>query len=245
MGVESFTSFELFQGGFGLAMLTVNFLLGIRIVSKYRTIKRKELITVGLMLIFLYSAWWGSAISFITILVFNVDVSDTFYIIISYGLIPIASLLWMYSFALLVYPHSKWKLFLIYLVFNFAYVIIFFYYLITNPSLLVIRVSKIDSETELVVTSYVMITLAISLITTFIFMRKSMLSPDKTIQWKGKLIFLALVIFVIGAVLDSVVSLTPPTLFFTRLILMISSVISYIGWIMPPRVAKLLSKEEA
>ncbi|MHA1803624.1 MAG: hypothetical protein ACTSU4_03695 [Promethearchaeota archaeon] len=245
MGIESFTSLELFYGTFELLTLTVNFLLGFRIVSKYFSYKQIELVTVGLMLIFLFSPWWGSAIAFITILVFNVDVSDTFYIFISFGLIPIASLLWMYSFALLVYPYSKWKILLIYLAFNIAYIIIFFYYLVTDPSLLAIRVSKFDSETKLIVASYVLITIAINLLTILIFIRKSMQSPNRVIQWKAKLILLAFLFFGIGAILDSVISLIALTLFITRLILLISSIIFYIGWTMPPKLAKLIVKEAA
>ncbi len=243
MGIESFTSFELFQGFIGITQLTLNFILGLRIVSKYYTFKRIELITIGFMLVFLTSPWWGSGLSFLSLLFFNVNLSDTAYIVISYGLIPITSLLWMYSFGLLVYPHARRKIFFVYLAFNLVYLIIFFYLLNISPSLLAIRVSELDSETQLFVSSFVLITLAISLITNFLFMKNSLLSEDPRVRWKGKIIFMALSIYVIGAILDSVVSLTPITLIITRTILMLASVLSYIGWILPERIARILIRE--
>ncbi|MHA1804022.1 MAG: hypothetical protein ACTSU4_05750 [Promethearchaeota archaeon] len=241
MGIESFTSFELFYGFIGLIPLTINFILGIRISLKYLTYRKEELITVGLMLVFITSPWWGSAFSFLAILLFNINLSDTSYIIISYGLIPIASLFWIYSFVLLVCPHLKWKIFLVYALFTACYEILFFYYLFTNPSLLAIRVSKLESETQLVVTSFALITMAISVITNFLFMKKSLQSQERIIRWKGKLIFISLLVFILGALLDSIVSLTPLTVLITRIILMVASILSYIGWIMPERIAKYFS----
>ncbi len=243
MVIESLTSVELVQGFIEITQLTLNFVLGIRIIMKYINIKRFELITIGGMTIFLTSAWWGSGLSFLSILFFDVPLSENIYIIISYGLIPVASLLWMYSFGLLVYPHYRWKIFFVYLTFNLVYVGIFFYYLYVDPSLLVLRISKFDSETQIVVTSFIIITLIISLATNFIFMRKSLKSEQPKIRYKGIFIFCALVTFVVGAVLDSIFSLTPITVVITRSILMISSILQYIGWIMPEGIAKILIKE--
>jgi len=59
----------------------------------------------------------------------------------------------------------------------------------------------------------------------------------------GKFIFLAFILFMIGAILDSAISLNPIALLITRFILVISSILAYIGWIMPDRVAIWLLKE--
>jgi hypothetical protein len=117
------------------------------------------------------------------------------------------------------------------------------YYLFTNPSLLAVRVTRFDSETKTIVSLYVLLSLLISLITQYIFFRRSTASEDKRIKWKGRFIFIGFIMFLIGGILDSVFQLNPITLFLTRILLAISSIVSYIGWIMPDRIANWLVKE--
>jgi hypothetical protein len=62
------------------------------------------------------------------------------------------------------------------------------------------------------------------------------------VRWKGKFIFIGYIIFLTGAILDSVIPLNPLTLFLTRILLVLSSFISYIGWIMPDSIANRLVK---
>ena len=55
MGLASFTYLELIQGLIGLLYLTINSLLGARIVAKYKTHRKSELLLIGLMLVFITS----------------------------------------------------------------------------------------------------------------------------------------------------------------------------------------------
>ena len=243
MGFEGLTQFEIIQGFVGLINITITTIVGIKILSKYFTHKKVELLSVGLMMIFVTSAWWGSLSAFLLYVLFDYEISDITYIFISYGLVSITSIFWFYSFGYLVYPKSKWKIVGVWLTISIIYTIFFMYLLFTNLSLLAIRVTRFDSETKTIVSGYVLLSLMLSLITQYIFFRRSKASKDKTIKWKGRFIFVGFLIFLIGAILDSVFQLTPITLFLTRILLVISSIVSYIGWTMPDRVANWLVKE--
>ena len=243
MGLEGLTQFEIIQGFVGLINLTITTIVGLKILSKYFTHKRVELFTVGIMMIFVTSAWWGSAFAFVFYVLFDYEISDVAYIFISYGLVSITSIFWFYSFGYLVYPKSKWKIAGVWLAFSIVYTIIFMALLFTNPSLLAVRVTRFDSETRTIVSLYVLLSLLLSLITQYIFFRRSTSSEDKRIKWKGRFIFFGFIMFLIGGILDSVFQLTPTTLFLTRMMLVISAIISYIGWVMPDKVANWLVKE--
>ncbi|MFX1443159.1 MAG: hypothetical protein ACFFHV_07080 [Promethearchaeota archaeon] len=243
MGLEGLTQLEILQGIVGLISLGISFIVAFKIISKYFTYKRPELITVGLMMLFVTSGWWGSALAFIMFVVFNLELSDFFYIFISYGFVSLSSIFWLYSFAYLVYPKSKWKILSVWLAISILYTILFIYYILIDPSVLAIRITRFDTETRYFVAGYILLSLLISLITQAIFLKGSISSKDKRIRWKGKFIFLGFSIFLIGAVLDSVVPLTSITLLITRILLITSSIVSYIGWIMPERVANWLVKE--
>lgn len=243
MSLEGLTQFEIIQGFVGIVNLVITIFVGLKILSKYFSHKKVELFTVGLMMIFVTSAWWGSAFAFIFYVLFDYELSDVAYIFISYGLVTITSIFWLYSFGYLVYPKSKWKITGAWLAICIVYTIFFMYFLFTNPSLLAIRVTRFDSETQTFVSLFVLLSLLTSLITQYIFFKRSTVSNDNKVIWKGRLIFLGFILFLIGGILDSVVQLNPLTLLLTRMLLVASSIISYFGWIMPDRVANWLVKE--
>lgn len=79
MGLSSFSYLELIQGSIGIFQLSINTILGSRIVAKYRTFRKRELVIIGLMLIFITSPWWGSASAFLSILFFiNFDLNTMY-----------------------------------------------------------------------------------------------------------------------------------------------------------------------
>jgi len=243
MGLEGLTQFEIIQGFVGIINLAITTFVALKILSKYFAHKKVELLTVGFMMFFVSSAWWGSAFAFIFYVLFDYELSDVAYIFISYGLVSLSSIFWLFSFGYLVYPKSKWKIVGVWLAISIVYTIFFIYFLFTNPSLLAIRVTRFDSETKTIVSVYVLLSLLTSLIAQYIFFRRSSSSEDKRIKWKGRFIFLGFLVFLSGAILDSVVQLNPITLFLTRILLAVSSIISYIGWIMPEKVANWLVKK--
>jgi hypothetical protein len=240
MGIEDLSELEIIQGILGLISLGITIFIGLKIISKFNIYKRIEFITVGLLMIFITSGWWGSALTFIVYVVLDSEISDSLYIFLSYGLLPLSILFWLYSFSHLTYPNSKWKIVLIWVIISILYEIYFIILLFADPTLLAIRTTRFDSQTQPYVSLYLLLIFIITIITNSIFFKKCLKSEDKKIQWMGKFIFLAVIIFLIGAIIDSTITLNPITLFITRSLFLVSSILSYIGWIMPNRVAEKL-----
>ncbi|MFX1393406.1 MAG: hypothetical protein ACFFAH_07515 [Promethearchaeota archaeon] len=244
MGIEGLTQFELLHGFLGLISIGVSIIIGLKISSKYFKNKQIELLTVGLMMIFVTSGWWGATISFLLYVLFNMEISDKLYIFFSYGLIPISFMFWIYSFSHLVYPISKWKIVSIFLVINIIYEIFFIYFLFLDSNLIAIRITRFDTETKAFLSLYILFVLLTTIITNFIFVRESMKLDSAKIRWRSRFIFLGVIIFIIGTTLDTIFPLSEVMLFITRFLLMFSAFLSYIGWTMPDRVARWLIKEE-
>ncbi len=243
MGIEGLTELELIEGFLGTISLIITIFVGLRIVWKYFTFKRIEFITIGFTMVSLTSGWWGANFSFWAYLIFDIVLPDVIYFFLSQGFTPLAIILWVYSFCHLVYPKSKWKIVSIIVVIGILYEIFFIIFLITDPTIIGTKITKFDAEFHLFVFSYIIFSLIVSLITNIIFFKHCLRSEDPKIRWKGKFVFIGFIVFLIAAILDSGIPLNPITLFITRLMLVFSSIISYIGWIMPDRVARWLIKE--
>ena len=72
----------------------------------------------------------------------------------------------------------------------------------------------------------------------------SMRAENLEIKLKGKLLLLAFILFAIGAALDAVGPLIPLTVVLTRIILILSAIAFYSGFILPNWMKKLFLKEE-
>ncbi len=243
MGLEGLTQLELLQGILTMLSVVISIFIGFKITSKYFTHKKTELLTIGLMMTFVTSGWWGSSLAFILYAFFDLELSDSLYVFISFGFLSLTTIFWVFSFAYLIYPKSKWKIFSIWLAIGILYTIFFMYFLVVDPSFLVIRVTRFDSETRNFVTWYILLILVVSLVTQIIFLHRSLQSEDARNRWKGKFIFLGFIVFLIGSILDTAIPLNPISLVITRLLLITASILNYIGWTMPERIANWIVKE--
>jgi len=77
------TNFEFFYGALTFISVIISVLLGIIIAQKYRKFKKIEFVLVGLTWIFLISPYWSDAIQFITLTIFNYQISSVVYFFIA------------------------------------------------------------------------------------------------------------------------------------------------------------------
>ena len=103
----------MFKIDFALIWVIVATIIGLRIIWKALSLKRNELITVGLTWCLIASAWWGVALQFITYGFFNYRLTDFQYLLVANIGIPVALVCWTYSFAEIVNPKLKKNFFLI------------------------------------------------------------------------------------------------------------------------------------
>jgi hypothetical protein len=241
MGLADLTDIEILQGTFTLIFCIISIILGLRIFSKYFSLKHKELIYVGLAWALLSSAWWGSSFSFLFIVLFDYKFEPFLYLLIGNIFIPIAIINWMYAIGILMYPESKNKIVAIFIIFGIFYETLLIVFLITNPSLVGVIRGTFYYQPSLIFMILQIVALLITITTGILFSTKSMKSEDLEIKWKSRFLLSGFILFTIGAGIDAVITLTPLLLVIVRLILILAAILYYLGFLLPDRIAKILN----
>jgi len=237
---DTIKSFEILYGVLSLIFVIIALIIGIRILTKYFELRRKELITVGLALIFLSSAWWGSAFSFLRYIIFSYEFSQIEFILFGDAFIFIAVICWIYSFLTLVYPNLLKKVMPIYVIISALYEILLFYFLIVDPDQIATIEGHFNSEHSLFGLSFIIFSLASVLITGIIFARESMKSTSPKLKLKGQFILTGILSFTIGGIFDAGGFTNPIILILIRILLISSAIEYYLGFLMSDRVATFL-----
>jgi hypothetical protein len=243
MGLAELTDIEILQGSFTLVFCIISIILGLRIFSKYFSLKRKELIHVGLAWALLSSAWWGSGFSFLFIVLFNYKFEPILFLLLGNMFIPIAILNWMYAIGILMYQNSKNKIAAIFIIFGIFYEILLIACLLIDPSLVGMVRGTFYYQPSLIFMILQIVALLITIITGILFSTKSMKSPDLEVKWKSRFLLCGFIFFVIGAAIDAIVTLTPLLLVIVRLILIFAAILYYLGFLLPDSISKIIIKK--
>ncbi|MBD3253756.1 MAG: hypothetical protein GF383_01620 [Candidatus Lokiarchaeota archaeon] len=244
MGLESLTQLELSLGLFTFIWTLISLLVGVRIFSKYFSQKQKELLTVGLAWIFLSSAWWGSAFSFLSIIISNQPLDTFSFLFLGNFFLPIAICCWIYSFCNLGFPSIKKILLPVYLVICVIFDIFLLVFLFTDPRIVGSVEGNFYSQPNLFALVFQLFAAATTIVTGLIFSIDSIKSDDSKVKLKGKFLLLAFVSFTIGALFDAAIPLNIVSLVIVRLILISSGIEYYLGFLMPDKLAKALLKSK-
>ena len=86
--------------------------------------------------------------------------------------------------------------------------------------------------------------LLIVVVTGLLFANLSLKSKDAEVKLKGRLLVIAYIAFSIGAILDSSIPLDPVLIIITRIILIISAICWYGGFLLPKWMRKFLLKRK-
>ncbi|MCJ7648790.1 MAG: hypothetical protein MUP85_09280 [Candidatus Lokiarchaeota archaeon] len=237
------TELELIHGIFTLVLVITFLLVGLRIALKYLSTKSKIFLLVGFAWILISSAWWGSGFSFFAILITGDPLPLPIYLLLGNAFIPIAAICWIFGYSALISSISDKKLFiLINVIISVCFEIFLIIFLFIAPSELGTIRENFYSQPGLVPMIFQLYAILLTIITGIIFSRKSMKSDDNKIQLKGKFLLTAFVFFTIGAFLDAAIPLNAITLIVTRLILIISAILFFIGFLLPKRIEKIFYK---
>lgn len=237
MGFEDLTELEILQGSFALIFIIISLILGIRIAFKYFSLKRFELITVGLTWIFMSSSWWGASISFILFIFFGFGLNVFLYLFISNVFLPGALICWIYSFCHLAYPRLKKKMVSIYLVICVIYEIFLIIFLLINPEIIAIMEGKFNTKHQIYTLSFDIFTIISALITGVIFAKISMKSENPVVKLKGKFLLIGFISLMTGAILDAGIPINAITLVLVRILLISSAIEYYMGFLLPSPIA--------
>ncbi|MFX1394798.1 MAG: hypothetical protein ACFFAH_14655 [Promethearchaeota archaeon] len=104
MSLEGLTHLEIIRGISNIFSMILSITLGILMARKYFKYKQIELLIMGLNFIALSALAWGPILAFIMYVFFSVEITDTLYLFLVWGLGHVSIILWMYVFSHLVYP---------------------------------------------------------------------------------------------------------------------------------------------
>jgi len=227
----------IINGVSSLIFVIICILVGIFIIGNYFQHKNINLIYVGLAWIGLSEPWWSSSFSFLVALFNDSGLSNEIYLFIGNAFLPIFVLLWLVAMGNLL--DWKWKKYIssIYSIGAILFEIIFIYFLFTNYTIIGKKVGPVDVDFGLITILFLFVNLVLFFGSGIWFAVNSLKSDQERLKLKGKFLLSAFIIFVAGTTWDIIA-----TNIFTRLLLVISAVIFYIGYILPPKIENFFIK---
>jgi len=244
------TDIEIISGIFSLIFVVISAYIGLRIISKYFKLKKREFLFFGLTWIFVGELWWSSAVSFIFAVLTNNTLPELIYFFIGNVFIPLALPIWLVVFTEFRFKDNKKKLIIISLVIGAIYEIIFMVTLFTNIPVIGEMSSVVDAEYRNFVIVYLISVLLVFFITGMIFSLDSIKVRNPEIRLRGKFLIISFILFTIGAGLDGLKSFLFSDLslllflVIDRILLILSALGFYIGFTMPDRIKNFFLKNQ-
>jgi len=229
----------IINGIFSLIFVVVCIIVGLLIFSQYFKLRDRNLLLVGIAWMGLSEPWLPSSISFLVALVNGKGLTLEVYIFLGNFFLPLTLMAWLIAMTDLLVIEKKKTILIACGIFVIFFEIFMIYYILTDPSFLGELVSPVDIDYTIYAIVLLFANLLIFFITGFLFVIKSIQSEIPKIRLKGKLLLVAFICFLIGTALD-LIATTP--LF--RLILVLSAIIFYMGYILPKPITKLFLKKE-
>ena len=228
---------DIYNGTLSVIFVIINLFVGLTILLKYFKLGNKNFIYVGTTWIGISCPYIAAAVSFLIALVNESGLPIEWYFLIAIVITPMFIVLWNLAMTNLLYKKHQKLIISISIVISVSLLGFFIYGLIFDISLIGQKEGVSDTDWSTFVTIYFFILLLYILITGLAIAWKSLKSEDSVIRIKGGLLAAAFIVLVFGGVIDAL--LDNP---FTRVIMIISAMFFYFGWIMPERLKNYLSK---
>lgn len=243
MFFNGITELDIINGISVSIFVIISAIVGIKLILKYFTHKIKEFVTVGFSLIFAFTHWWGNSFSFLLYLLFDYEMNLFIHLLIENIFMPIALLLWVYSFFSLIYPRYVKYAISIFLPLCVIEGIFILAVLIINPQIFGSMLGLFDTKSSVILLGLKISNALIFGTTGVLYSLKLISNVDKMIKLKGKLFIIGIISFLVGSI-SLMFFFDLLVMFFFRLVLLSSSIAIYLSFLLPERVAKRLIKEE-
>jgi hypothetical protein len=231
---------ELLQGLFSTILVVICIVVGITIMLKYFKFKQRDLLLVGIAYIGITTPWLGDVANLIMILIFDSELDEIWYFLIIIPLLAPFILLWVIAVSDMVFKSKQKEILILYFIAMVIFEIIFFILLLQSTENIGKSVSPFHYEYSLFTQIYFLIYLAFFVITGFLFSRESLKSNNPEIKLKGKFLLIAFILVTIGCILETSYTLTPLIVVIARVILSVSAIAFYFGFILPKFMKKSL-----
>ncbi len=241
--MSEYTFINTIELALTLFFTAISLILGIFMILRYFKYKKSELLYVGATWCLVTSVFWADIITMFGRILFNTPLSDFYYFLITVGLLPVAHVTWMKAISQFFFTGTKQKVvFLIFVIEAIVFEILFLFLLIIVPSSIGVTVPMSHIEWGAFTIFYFIFSLLLFLITGLIFTFRSIRADKGEIRLKGRFLLIAFITFAIGIGIE----ILPFVFFFkyvvSRLIILLSSITFYIGFILPERIKKLFLK---
>ncbi|MFX0071440.1 MAG: hypothetical protein ACFFAO_10160 [Candidatus Hermodarchaeota archaeon] len=225
---------ENLQGVFSLIFAVITLIVAIKIALKYIQYKRIDLLLVGFAFIGLAAPWIAVAVKFVMIAFINSTLSDEMFFIINLGIVPFTALCWIIAMANLMNVKEKLKLIISisWLIGGIIFEAIFLYMVFTDTTLIGTFTGTLQIEFTLFMSIYILIILATFEVPGLMFVRESLKANNPEVRLKGKFLLIGFLFVIIGTVIEAAVPIIIINVI-GRSILILSSLIFYLGFILP------------
>ena len=229
----------ILNGLFSLIFVVISTIIALKIAWTYKHTKNATFIFVGLAWLGMGKPWWGSTVSFIVALFNEIGLEPITYVLVNYAFISFFIIAWLIAVhRLMDFGYFKY-IFSIILIISIIFELLILYFTFSNVSFLAVRINPVDYELGLLLILYLIFNLLLFIILGFAFSIASLRTEEPEIKIKGKILFFAFFIFLVGALLETLISFPP-----NRLILIVSAILFYIGLMMPKKIKKYIIREE-
>lgn len=239
------TPLEFFYGSFTLLSVIISTILGILIALKYRKYGKVDYLAVGVTWILLASPYWSDAIQFISVVINGIQIPTNLYFFLANAFIAPMYITWIFALTNILFIKRKKILLIIFsiiaAVFETMFLIVFF----IDSNLIGDQKSAFVVEWAIWIQIYLLISIALLLITGFLFARATLKAGKAEVRIKGIFLMIAFVSFTVATVIDVIGADSPTeiTIMLARTFLIISSLCFYIGYTLPKFVKTLFIKE--
>ncbi len=239
-----FSRFQLLQGVLGLIWVIIAVIVGLRILLKSNKLKRRDLIGFGLTYICVSPAWWGTAIQFLSVGFFSLEIQEIAYLFIANLFIPLGLIPWIYAFSTTIIPYRRKEALAIISVIAIIWELTLIFLLISDNVHFVGELNQdniLDFSYGSIMRYFIIGGILIFLLTGAYFSYQSMKLDNPEIKWKGRFLLAGWISFAIGAALDAFIKgHTEFSLIITRVILISSAIEYYLGFFLPSKLKEIL-----
>lgn len=195
------------------------------------------------------SPWWPSGVGYLYWLFTGNIIDYQIYVLIGTLGIGIAFLAWLDIYMSTMHPEKRNLVLGCFLIFSIIFYIYLIYFLFFDPRapvhyMIGIKRNPLDIDYKGFILIYMAVSIIVGTSTGIhfsIYSLKRRENPE--VRWKGRFLLISFILFAIGAIGDGLIELNPITLITIRVILVISNILYYIGFIMPNWVKNILSLE--
>lgn len=240
---------NILQGILSTIYISITLIIILILLNKYRKFREFNIILVSIAIFGLISPYLPDSIIFITILLSNGIWSQETYLSLLKILVLIVSLIstisligWIFLITNLRVFKYKIPILIFGLIYIGVFAILFIAGALIDFTFIGYFYGPFDYQWGLITTVYYLILISIILITGISFARKSIRVEDKEIRLKGKMILLAILSFVIGALIPFLLY-SIVILVITRIILISCAIEFYLGFTLPEWFKRLMIKE--